>query len=85
MKGKGERKRYIQVNAELQRIARIDKKPFLKDHCKEIKGKKKQTEWERLEISSRKWRYQRNITCKDGHFKDTNSNNLTKAEDIKKR
>ena len=41
MKGKGERKRYIQVNAELQRIARIDKKPFLKEHCKEIKGKKK--------------------------------------------
>ena len=40
MKGKGERKRYIQVNAELQRIARIDKKP-LKEHCKEIKGKKK--------------------------------------------
>ena len=41
MKGKAERKRYIQVNAEIQRIARIDKKPFLNEHCKEIKEKKK--------------------------------------------
>jgi len=38
MKGKGEGKRYTQGNADFQRTARIDKKPFLKEHCKEIKG-----------------------------------------------
>ena len=36
-KGKGEKKRYIYLNAELQRIARRDKKAFLSDQCKEIK------------------------------------------------
>ena len=33
-KGKGEKERYIYLNAELQRIARIDKKAFLSDQCK---------------------------------------------------
>ena len=35
-KGKGEKKRYTQLNAEFQRIARRDKKAFLSDQCKEI-------------------------------------------------
>ena len=35
-KGKGERKRYIQLNAEFQRIARRYKKAFPNDQCKEI-------------------------------------------------
>ena len=35
-KGKGEKERYTHVNAELQRIARRDKKAFLSDQCKEI-------------------------------------------------
>ena len=34
-KGKGE-KRYTNLNAEFQRIARKDKKAFLRDQCKEI-------------------------------------------------
>ena len=37
MKSKGENERYTHVNAEFQRIARIDKKAFLSYHCKEIK------------------------------------------------
>ena len=36
VKSKGERERYTQLNAEFQRIARIDKKVFLSDQCKEI-------------------------------------------------
>ena len=36
MKGKGEKERYIHLNAEFQRIARRDKKAFLSDQCKEI-------------------------------------------------
>ena len=34
-KGKGEKERYTQLNAEVQRIARKDK-VFLSDQCKEI-------------------------------------------------
>ena len=37
VKGKGEKERYIHLNAEFQRIARRDKKAFLSDHCEEIK------------------------------------------------
>ena len=36
MKGKGEEERYIHLNAEFQRIARRDKKDFLRDQSKEI-------------------------------------------------
>ena len=36
MKGKGERERYAQLNAEFQRIARRDKKSFLKEECKVV-------------------------------------------------
>ena len=35
-KGKGEKERYTHLNAELQRIARRDKKAFLSNQCKEI-------------------------------------------------
>ena len=35
-KGKGERERYTQLNAEFQRVARRDKKAFLNEQCKEI-------------------------------------------------
>ena len=50
VKSKGEKERYKHLNAEIQRIARRDKKVFLSDQCKEI-GKAR--EWQRLEISSR--------------------------------
>ena len=33
---RGEKERYSHLNAELQRIARRDKKAFLSDQCKEI-------------------------------------------------
>ena len=49
--GKEERERYIQLNAEFQRIALRDKKAFFSDRCKEIEENNK---WERLEISLRK-------------------------------
>ena len=35
-KGKGDKERYIHLNAEIQRIARKDRKAFLSDQCKEI-------------------------------------------------
>ena len=36
-KGKGEKERYTQLNAEFQRIARRDKEAFLTNQCKERK------------------------------------------------
>ena len=50
-KGKGERERYTQLNAEFQRIARILES--LPQRSMQ-RNKKKTTEWERLESSSRK-------------------------------
>ena len=50
-KGKGERERYTQLNAEFQRIAKRDEKAFLNEQCKEVE---EIIEWERLETPSRK-------------------------------
>ena len=50
-KSKGAKERYKHLNAEFQRIARRDKKAFFSNQCKELE---KTTEWERLEISSRR-------------------------------
>ena len=38
-KGKGEKERYTHLNAEFQRIARIDKKAFLSDQMQINRGK----------------------------------------------
>jgi len=38
-KGKGEKKRYIHLKAEFQRIARRDKKAFLGDQMQRKRGK----------------------------------------------
>ena len=84
-RSKGEKERYTHLNAEFQRIARGDKKDFLSDQCKEIKKKKKKTEWERLEISSRKLDTKGTFHAKMDKIKDRNGMDLTEAEDIKKR
>ena len=71
------------MNVEFQSITRRDKKAFLSDQCKEIE---ENTEWERLEISSRKLRDIKGIFhAKMGSIKDRNGMDLTEAEDIKKR
>ena len=48
-------------------------------------SQRKTTEWDRLELSSENWRYEGNISCKNGHKKDRNGKDLTEAEEIKKR
>ena len=64
VKGRGEREKYIPLNAEFQRIARRDKKALLSEQCKETE---ETIECERLETSD--LRYQRNLSCKDHHNK----------------
>ena len=51
VKGKGEKERYIHLNAEFQRIARRDKKAFLSDQCKEIEENSRMG---KIEMSPRK-------------------------------
>ena len=46
-KGKGEKERHKHLNAKFQRIARRDKKAFLSDQCKEIRGKQQNGKDER--------------------------------------
>ena len=83
VKGKGEKERYTDLNAELQRIARRDKKAFLGDQCKEIE------ESNRMEKSRDLFKKIRDTKgtfhAKQSTIKDRNGMDLTEAEDIKKR
>ena len=49
------------------------------------RNKRKTTEWERLEISSRKLDIKGTFHAKMGSIKDRNGMDLTEAEDTKKR
>ena len=51
VKSKGEKDRHTHLNVEFQRIARRDKKAFLRDQCKEIEENNRMG---KTEISSRK-------------------------------
>ena len=59
VKDKAERERYIQLNAEFQRIARRDKKA-LNEQCKEIEQNKRMGNTG--DSHQENWRYQGNIS-----------------------
>jgi len=82
-KGKGEKERYIHVNAEFQRIVKRDKKAFLGDQCKEIEENSRMGKTKDLfqKIRDTKGTFH----AKMGTIKDRNGMDLTEAEDIKKR
>ena len=81
-KGKGERKRYPQLNAEFQGIAKRDKKAFLSDQCKEIEENSRMGKTRDF----KKIRDTKGIFhAKMSSIKDRNGMDLTEAEDIKKR
>ena len=71
-KRKGEKERYKHLNAELQRIARRDKKAFLSDQCKETEGNNRMGKT-------------RDLFKKIRGTEDRNGMDLTEAEEIKKR
>ena len=83
VKGKGEKERYTHLNAELQRIARRDKKAFLSDQCKEIEENNRMGKSRDLfkKVRDTKGTFH----AKMGTIKDRNGMDLTEAEDIKKR
>ena len=82
-KGKGENERYTHLNAEFQRIARRDKKAFLRDQCKEIEENNKMGKTRELfkKIRDTKGTFH----AKKGTVKDRNGMDQTEAENIKKR
>ena len=81
VKGKGERERYTQLDAEFQRKARKDKKAFFSDQCKEIEennriGKTRDI-FKKIRDTEGKFH------AKMGTIKDRNGMDLTEAENIK--
>ena len=83
VKGKGEKEIYTHLNAELQIIARRDKKAFFSDQCKYIEENNRRGKSRDLfkKIRDTKGMFH----AKAGTIKDRNGMDLTKAEGIKKR
>ena len=83
VKGKRQRERYFQINAEFQRRARRDKKAFFRDQCKEIEENNRMRKTRDLfkKIRDTKGTF----NAKMGTIKDRNCMDLIKAEDIEKR
>ena len=83
MKNKGEKERYKHLNAEFQRIARRDKKPFLSDQCKEIEENNRMGKTRDLskKIRDTKGTFHAKMVT----IKDRNCMDLTEAENIKQR
>ena len=83
VKSKGEKDRYIHLNAEFKRIARRDKKAFLTNQCKEIEenNRMRKTRDPVKKIRDTKGTFHAIMST----IKDRNGMDLTEAEDIKKR
>ena len=82
MKSKGEKERHKHLNAELQRIARRDKKDFFSDQCKEIEEKNRMGNTRDLfkKIRDTKGTFH----AKMGIVRDRKGMDLTEAEYTKK-
>ena len=77
-KGKGEKEKYIHLNAEFQRTARRDKKAFLSDQNKEIEENNR---IEKIRDFFKKIRDTKGtFHAKMGSMKDRNGMDLTESE-----
>jgi len=83
VKGKWEKERYTYLKAEFQRIARRDKKAFLRDQGKDTEENNRMGKTRDLfkKIRHTKGTFHEQM----GTIKDRNCIDLTEAEDIKKR
>ena len=82
-KGKGEKERYIHLNAEFQQISRRDEIAVLSDKCKEIEENSRMGKTRDLVKKIRDTKG--TLHARMGSIKDRNGMDLTEAEDIKKR
>ena len=81
-KGKGEEEKCTHLNVEFQRIARSNKKAFLRDQYKEIEEKNGMGKTREL---FKKVRDTKGIFhAKVGSIRDRKSMDLTEVEDVKK-
>ena len=71
------------MTSEFQRIARIDKKAFLSDRCKDIE--ENNTMGKPRDLFKKMRDTKGKFHAKMGSIKDRNGMDLTEAEDIKKR
>ena len=83
LESKGEKERYKYLNAEFQRIARRDKKAFLRDQCKEIE--ENNTMEKATDLFKKIRDTKGSLHAKMGTIKDKNGLDVREAEDIKKR
>ena len=83
MKSKGEKERYVHLNAEFQRIARRDKKAFLSDQYKEIEENNRMGKTRDLFKNIRDTKG--TFFTKMSSIKDINGMDLIEGEAIKKR
>ena len=81
-KGKGERQRYTQLNAELQRIVRRDKKSILNEQSKEIEENNRMGKTR--DFFKKTGDIQGNFQARMGMIKDRNGKDLREAEETKK-
>ena len=81
-KGKEEKESYTHLNAEFQRIARIDKKAFLSGQCKEIE--ENNTMGKTRDVFNKMRDTKGTFHANMGTIKDRNGMDLTEAEDKKR-
>ena len=82
-KGKGERERYSQLNAEFEKIARRDKKIFLNEQSKEIEGNNRMGK--NKDLLKKSGGIKGTFHASMGMIKDRNCKDLTEIKEIKKR
>ena len=82
MKGKGERERYTQLNAEFQRLARRDKKAYLNGQCKEVEENNRMGK--ARDLFKKTGDIKGTFHARMGMTKNRNGKDLTE-EEIKKR
>ena len=82
VKGKGERERYTQLNAEFQRIARRDKKAYLNGQCKEVEENNRMGK--ARDLFKKTGDIKGTFHARMGMIKDRSGKDLTEAERLKR-
>ena len=80
VKGKKDRKRYIQLNAKFQRKSKGNEEPFLNEECKEIEENNRIRK-----IGKKIGDIKGTLHARMGTIKNRNDKDLTETEEIKKR
>ena len=83
VKGRGQWERYTQLNAEFQRRARREKKPFLDGQGEEIEGNNKMVNTS--DLFRKTGDIKEKLHARMGMIKDRNSKDLAEAEEIYKK